>query len=60
MIRYLPVTDSIPEAYPTTLMVTGDQDFLVQADQSRVLAKQLGAHLIRLKGVGQLRLSEQS
>jgi hypothetical protein len=41
-------------------MVTGDQDFLVQADQSRVLAKQLGAYLIRLKGVGQLRLSEKS
>jgi pimeloyl-ACP methyl ester carboxylesterase len=61
MIRYLPVTDSIPEAYPTTLIiVTGDQDFLVQADQSRVLAKQLGAYLIRLKGVGQLRLSEKS
>ena len=52
MIRYLPVTDSIPEVYPPTLVVTGDQDLIVQIDQSRALAKMLGAHLMQLKGVG--------
>jgi len=52
MIRYLPVTDSISEAYPPALIVTGNQDLIVSKDQSRALAKMLGAHLIQLKGVG--------
>jgi 3-oxoadipate enol-lactonase len=52
MIRYLPVADSIPENYPPTLIVTGNQDLIVQIDQSRALAKMLGAHLMQLKGVG--------
>jgi len=52
MIQYLPVTDSIFELYPPTLIVTGNQDLIVQIDQSRALAKILGAHLIKLKGVG--------
>ena len=52
MIQYLPVTDSIFELYPPTLIVTGNQDLIVQIDQSRALAKKLGAHLIKLKGVG--------
>ena len=52
MIRYLPVTDSISEVYPPTIIVTGNQDLIVQKDQSRALAKMLEAHLIQLKGVG--------
>jgi pimeloyl-ACP methyl ester carboxylesterase len=52
MIRYLPVTDSISEAYPPALIVTGNQDLIVSKDQSRALAKMLGAHLIQLTGIG--------
>ena len=52
MVRYLPVTEPIPDAYPPTLIVTGNQDLIVSKDQSRALAKMLGAHLIQLKGVG--------
>jgi len=52
MIHYLPVVDSISEVYPPTLIVTGNQDLIVQIGQSRALAKMLGAHLIQLKGVG--------
>lgn len=52
MIRYLPVTDSISEVYPPTIIVTGNQDLIVQKDQSRALAKMLEAHLFQLKGVG--------
>jgi 3-oxoadipate enol-lactonase len=52
MIHYLPVTDSISAVYPPTLVVTGNQDLIVQIDQSRALAKMLRAHLIQLKGVG--------
>lgn len=52
MSHYLPVVDSISAVYPPTLMVTGNQDLIVQIDQSRALAKMLGAHLIQLKGVG--------
>ena len=52
MIHYLPVGDLISEVYPPTLIVTGNQDLIVQIDQSRALAKKLKAHLIQLKGVG--------
>jgi len=52
MMGYMPVTDSIPEAYPPALVVAGDQDLVVQKDQSRALAKMLGAHLVQLKGIG--------
>ncbi len=52
MPHYLPVRDSIPEVYPPALVVAGDQDLVVQKDQSRALAKMLGAHLVQLKGVG--------
>jgi len=52
MMGYLAVTDSISELYPPTLIVNGDQDLIVQKDQSRALAKMLGAHLMQLKGVG--------
>jgi pimeloyl-ACP methyl ester carboxylesterase len=52
MIHYLPVADSISAVYPPTLIVTGNQDLIVQIDQSRALAKMLGAHLMQLKGVG--------
>jgi len=52
MIRYLPVTEPIAETFPLTLIVSGNQDLVVQKDQSRALAKILGAHLVQLKGVG--------
>ena len=52
IIHYLPVSDSISEVYARTLIVTGNQDLLVQIDQSRALAKMLRAHLIQLKEVG--------
>jgi 3-oxoadipate enol-lactonase len=52
LIRYLPVTDSISKLYPPALVVAGNQDLIVQKDQSRALAKMLGAHLVQLKGVG--------
>jgi 3-oxoadipate enol-lactonase len=52
MIGYLPVTDSISELYPPALIVAGNQDLIVSKNQSRALAKMLGAHLIQLKGVG--------
>lgn len=52
MIGYLPVTDSISGLYPPALIVAGNQDLIVSKNQSRALAKMLGAHLIQLKGVG--------
>lgn len=52
MIDYLPVLDSGVEVYPPALIVTGDQDLLVPIDRSRALAQKLGAHLVKLKGVG--------
>jgi 3-oxoadipate enol-lactonase len=52
MPRYLPVADSISGAFPPALVVTGSQDLIVQATQSRALAKLLGAYLMQLKGVG--------
>lgn len=52
MIHYLPVADSISVVYPPSLIVTGNQDLIVQIEQSRGLARMLGAHLIQLKGVG--------
>jgi len=52
MIRYLPVTEPIAETFPPTLIVAGNQDLVVSKDQSRALAKMLGAHLMQLKGVG--------
>jgi 3-oxoadipate enol-lactonase len=52
MTQYLPVRDSMPEVYPPALVVAGDQDLVVRKDQSRALAKMLGAHLVQLKGVG--------
>ena len=52
MTHYLPVTDSMPEVYPPAIVVAGDQDLVVQKDQARALAKMLGAHLVKLKGVG--------
>ena len=52
MIHYLPAVDSISEVYPPTLIVTGNLDLIVKIDQSRALAKKLGAQLVQLKGVG--------
>jgi len=52
MVHYLSVMDMNFEKYPPALIVTGKQDVIVQSDQSRILAKKLGAHLIQLKGVG--------
>ena len=52
MIAYLPVTDDISELYPPALIVAGNQDLIVSKNQSRALAKMLGAHLVQLKGVG--------
>ena len=52
MMGYLEITESISELFPPTLIVNGDQDLIVPKDQSRALAKMLGAHLMQLKGVG--------
>ncbi len=52
MVHYLSVADMIFEEYPPALVVTGNQDVIIQIEQSRRLAEKLGAHLIQLKGVG--------
>ena len=52
MAHYLSIPDFLAENSHPTLIVTGKQDVVIQMDQSRILAKKMGAHLIQLKGVG--------
>ena len=52
MAHYLSVPDIRSENWHPTLIVAGNQDPIIQMEQSRILAKKLGAHLIQLKGVG--------
>lgn len=52
MAHYLSVPDIRSENSHPTLIVAGNQDPIIQMEQSRILAKKLGAHLIQLKGVG--------
>ena len=52
MAHYLSVPDILADNFHPTLIVNGKQDVIIQMDQTRMLAKKLGAHVIQLKGVG--------
>ena len=52
MVHYLSVADIIFENFSPAIVVAGNQDAIIQIDQSRMLAEKLGGHLVQLKGVG--------
>jgi 3-oxoadipate enol-lactonase len=52
MVEYIVVKEAASASYPSALVANGDQDLIVQNDESKALAKMLGAYLITLKGVG--------